>query len=267
MKRAGSHCLRMVVKMVCLGVFCAPLLASDPEPEDYKVLKNIIIHEFSGEKPHEWGPAVAGVKTRLKTPEKVLAVTVDASGAESGAKLLEALLADNVPVTLFAGGAWLEKNRETAKKLSANPLFEIANLGLESKSCSVDGQSPEGVATTRNVEEVFTEIEKNARKIESVTGELPRFFRAGRAYYDDVAVRIAKALGYEVVGMSVPDGKTAGFVRQKVRDILYQASAGSIAAIALDAPESDAAQELRDTVSKLRGKGFQFVKLTDYPLE
>ncbi|MDD5226611.1 MAG: polysaccharide deacetylase, partial [Candidatus Omnitrophica bacterium] len=93
--------------------------AADPqrepvsEPEDYKLLREIISAEFSGQAPHEWGESVSGVKTRLKTVDKVVALgvdTCDLMGKGQDAKLIKFLAAENIPATLFICGEWIDKN-------------------------------------------------------------------------------------------------------------------------------------------------------------
>jgi peptidoglycan/xylan/chitin deacetylase (PgdA/CDA1 family) len=262
--------------VACFG-FCLSLLvfpafvpaAPDPEPDDYKVLKEIITLEFSKETPHERGAVVPGVKTRMNTDAKVVAVTLDVDGKDINTDLLKFFEQEKIPVTLFMSGGGLDRNAELVKRIAVNPQFEIANLGLEAKSCSVDGQSPDGKPATRSAEEVFTEIEKNARKIEDATGILPRFFRAGNAYYDDVSVRIARALGYEVIGSTVSVEPKPGKLAQSIAEAMLKASSGSIATISVTNPAMGVAEAegLKQAFSKLRTKGFQFVKLGDYPLE
>jgi len=244
--------------------------ADNVEPDDYQVLKEIILLEFSRETPHEWGAVVPGVKTKIKTDQNVIALTFDLkgqSGAGIDSEVLQVLEKEHIPATFFACGKWLDQNLELAKKISSNSRFTIANLGLEAKSCSVNGKSANGEPATKDAAEVFSEIERNARKIETLTGTLPQFFRAGTAYYDDVAVRIARALGYEVVGSNLPVQKSAGELKQAMFSILLQASAGTIASLPLENPGAGMASELARVISRLRAKGFQFVALSDYPLE
>ncbi|HPW65000.1 MAG TPA: polysaccharide deacetylase family protein [Candidatus Omnitrophota bacterium] len=242
-------------------------LPAEAEAEDYKVLKEIILLEFSGEKPHETGPLVPGVKTRIRSSDKVMAVTFNACGRTGGefdSALLDLLEKESVPATFFVSGIWLEKNPELAKRIAATPLFEIANLGLEARSCLVAPGTGADAPATRNVEEVFAEIEKNARKIEAVTGALPHFFRSAPSHYDDIAVRIARALGYDVVGTGIrPENSTRG----EFAGALLRAAAGSIATFSASDAGTRTSILLRETIPQLRAKGFRFVKLRDYPLE
>lgn len=242
----------------------------EPEPEDYKLLRQIITTEFSGQAPHEWGEAVSGVKTRLKTDDKVVALGVDACdlmGKGQDAKLIQFLMAENIPATLFICGEWVDKNSAILKKLAANPLFEIANQGVARKACSVNGKTANGVPGTGNVEELFAEIEQNARKIEGVTGMLPQYYHAGSGYYDEVAVRILRALGYEALGSSGRNPRVQGLEKKQVLDVLVNPVAGAIAILGGVSLQSTFVDSVIEAVRKLRSKGYKFVKVSDYPLE
>mgnify|MGYP002260309271 CR=1 FL=1 len=51
-------------------------------------------------------------------------------------------------------------------------------------------------------EELVDEIDLNARALEELTGRRPRFYRSGTAYYDEVAVQVAAALGQQQLVMA-----------------------------------------------------------------
>ncbi|MFA7255904.1 MAG: polysaccharide deacetylase family protein [Candidatus Omnitrophota bacterium] len=249
-------------------------IAADPkpeaelEPEDYKLLREIITTEFAGQAPHEWGESVSGVKTRLKTEDKVVALGVDACdlmGKGQDARLIKFLAAENIPATLFLCGEWVDKNSPILKKLAANPLFEIANQGVSRKACSVSGKTANGVPGTGNVEELFGEIEQNARKIEAVTGTLPQYYHPGSGYYDEVAVRIVRALGYEALGSSGRSSQS--LEKRQVLDALANPAAGAIAILGGVSLQSSFVDSVIEAIRKLRSKGYKFVKVSDYPLE
>jgi len=247
-----------------------PQRESDPEPEDYQLLREIISTEFSGQAPHEWGESVSGVKTRLKTEDKVVALGVDACdlmGKGQDAKLIKFFAAENIPATLFICGDWVDKNSAILKQLAANPIFEIANQGVSHKACSVTGKTVNGVSGTGNVEELFTEVEQNARKIEAVTGILPQYYHSSSGYYDEVAVRIVKALGYEALGSSGHGPRGLDLEKKQVLDVLVNPVAGAIAILGGVSLQSSFVDSVIEAVRKLRSKGYKFVKVSDYPLE
>jgi peptidoglycan/xylan/chitin deacetylase (PgdA/CDA1 family) len=252
----------------CIAV--NPQRDPESEPEDYRLLREIISTEFSGQVPHEWGESVSGVKTRLKTEDKVVMLGVDICDLmDKGqdAKLIKFLAAENIPATLFLCGDWVDKNSAILKKLTANPLFEIANQGVSRKACSVSGKSVNSTPGTGNIRELFAEIEQNARKIEAVTGVLPQYYHAGSGYYDEVAVRIVRALGYEALGSSDRGIQVKSFEQKQALDVLVTPVAGAIAILGGVSLQSSSVDSVIEAVRKLRSKGYKFVKVSDYPLE
>ena len=247
-----------------------PQRESDPQSEDYQLLRDIISTEFSGQTPHEWGEAVTGVKTRLKTDDKVVALGVDVCdlmGHGQDAKLVKFLAAENIPATLFVCGEWIDKNGGILKKLAANPLFTIANQGVSRKACSVNGRTAKGVSGAASVEELFSEIEQNARKIEAMTGVLPQYYHPEAGYYDEVAVRIVKALGYVALGSSGQGSEGQDLEKKQAPDLLVNPAAGAIAILGGVSLQSSFADTSIEAVRKLRSKGYKFVKVSDYTLE
>ena len=236
---------------------------------DYNALKGSIAARYAGVEPREWGERVPGVKTRLATREKVIALTFDACGSAKGmaldGRLVEFLEKEQVPATLFINGRWIGPNRAAFDRLAANPLFEIANHGLRHRPASVNGRSAYGIAGTKTVAELVDEIESNARDIAALTGRKPRFYRSGTAYYDEVAVRIAAELGEDVAGFSVLGDAGATYSRDQVRRALLSAVSGDIVILHMNHPESGTAAGVMDAVPELKRRGFRFVRLSDYP--
>lgn len=274
MKRAVSVFLFLIWFGVQALKICAAAelpQEAETETEDYRLLRDIIHTEFSGQVPHEWGESVSGVKTRLKTNEKVVALGVDVCdlmGKGQDARLIKFFAAENISATLFFCGDWIDKNGAVLKKLAANTLFEIANEGVSRKACSVNGKTVNGVAGAANVDELFQEIEKNARKIDAMTGALPQYYHAVSGYYDEVAVRVIRALGYEALGSSgrgpQPD---QNLKKRDVLDMLVNPAAGTIAILGGVSLQSSFVDGAIEAVRKLRSQGYQFVKVSNYSLE
>jgi peptidoglycan/xylan/chitin deacetylase (PgdA/CDA1 family) len=236
----------------------------------YAARKNQLVARFGAAVPRQWGEVVTGVKTRLATSEKVIALTMDACGSDKGmgfdAGLLAFLEREQVAATLFINARWIGPNREAFTRLAANPLFEIANHGLRHKPASVTGRSAYTLEGTRNVAELVDEIELGAARLEAMTGRRPGFFRAGTAYYDEVAVQVANALGQEVAGFSILGDKGATYTRSEVRSALLSATAGDIIIVHMNHPESGTRAGVMDAIPELKRRGFRFVRLSEYPL-
>lgn len=239
--------------------------------KEYESFRKNIAKAFENQTPKQWGENVTGVKTHLNTNEKVIALTMDACGSPLGMaydeKLVNFLKKEKIPATMFINARWINKNLSTFKELASNPLFEIANHGLEHKPASVNGKSIYGLSGTNSVEELVDEIELNARKIESITHKRPKYFRSGTAYYDEVAVSVANKLNHQVVGFSILGDAGATFSTKKVEEAFLKAKKGEIVIIHMNHPTSDTAQGTMNAIIKLKQKGFKFVKLSDYKLK
>jgi len=257
---------RIIVCLVLIQFLSLNLLAAISS-QNYEKLKAKIVLEFVNKMPSEWSETARGVISNLNTKSNVIALTCDACGSKTDgydAELIDFLIKENVPATLFINARWIDKNPEVFESLAANPLFEIENHGMEHKPCSVNGKSIYGLAGTNNVAEVVDEIEKNGLKIEALTGRKPKFYRSGTAYYDEVAVQIANELGYKVAGFSVLGDKGATYNAVEVENAFLTTENGSIIICHFNHPEKETFEGLRRAIPKLKQKGFKFVKLEEY---
>jgi peptidoglycan/xylan/chitin deacetylase (PgdA/CDA1 family) len=235
---------------------------------DVHLLKERVIQKFGNGHPRFWGEHVPGVINRLNTRDKVIALTFDACGGKYGSgydqKLINYLIRQRIPATLFVNSRWIDANRETFLTLSKNPLFEMENHGTLHKPLSISGRSAYGIKGTKNAAEVVDEVLLNDRKIEELTGRKPRFFRSGTAYYDDVAVKIVQELGEKPVNFDVIGDAGATYSSEQVKRAMLEAKPGSIIILHFNMPGKDTAEGVMKAIPLLKQKGFRFVKLEDY---
>ncbi|QKF67359.1 polysaccharide deacetylase [Arcobacter venerupis] len=245
--------------------------ASTNSSDNYEKLKQTVEKKYQNNEPKEWGENVTGVKTKLKTKNKVIALTLDASGRKGGtgydSHLIAYLEKEQIPATLFLGGKWIDKNMEIVKNLASNPLFQIENHGYEYKPASVNGKSVYGMEGTANISELVDEIELNAKKIEEITHKKTRYYRSGTAHYDEVAVKVANSLRHEVVGFSVLGDAGATYSAKKIEEAFANVKGGEIAVIQFNHPESHTREGIIRVIKKLKEEGYKFVKLSDYSLK
>jgi len=220
--------------------------------------------------PNQWGEHVTGVKTHLDTNKKVIALTFDACGGPKGngydKKLMDYLIANKIPATLFINARWIDANPKIFMELTDNPLFEIENHGLNHKPCSVNGKSIYGIKGTMNEKEVIDEIKLNGDKIYELTGRKPKYYRSGTAYYDETAVQIANKLGYDVINFDIIGDGGAKFPKDKIKQRLLSAKRGSIIICHFNQPDGDTAEGVIEAVPVLINKGYKFVRLDKYKL-
>lgn len=262
---------RLFLTLLLVACTCLPVAAAESAEEPYESLREHVVTEFAGHTPHEWGETVSGVRTRLKSREKVLALTLDACGSAHGKGFDSALITflekEHIPATLFINARWIDANPELFAKLAANPLFEIANHGLLHRPASVTGRSVYGIAGTRDVKELVDEVERNARKIAALTGVRPRYYRSGTAYYDEVAVAVSRRLGHEVIGFSILGDAGATYRKGQVEAALLTSKPGDIIIAHMNHPEGETAAGLLAAIPVLQRRGFRFVRMSDYGLQ
>ena len=248
--------------------------AADPEPEPEPEPDPELDPEpdpvTSDRAPTEWGERVTGIRTRIATDERLVALTFDGCGGPNGSGvdtvLLDHLADLAVPATLFLNARWIRANRSLTRELDREPRYELANHGTEHRPLSVTGREAYGIRGTRSPDEVVTEVMECQRLLEEMTGRRPRHFRSGTAYADEVAVEIVQGLGLEVVNFDVLGDAGATFSAAQVERALLSARPGSIALLHLNRPGSGTAAGVRAAVPQLRERGFAFTTLGDHRL-
>ena len=262
---------RIFVTFFAIALTFASLGFAASTPTSIETLKELNSSRYAGAVPAKWGEQVTGVRTRLDTDEMVIALTLDACGSAKGkgvdSRLIDFLIRQQIPATLFINGRWIDANPELVRKLAANPLFEIANHGIRHKPASINGRSVYGIAGTQSVAEVVEEIELNARKIELISGMRPKLYRSGTAYYDEIAVQISQGLGHEVAGYSLLGDAGATWSASQVKTALLKAVSGDIALLHMNHPEAGTGEGLIAAVPELQRRGFRLVRMSDYPLK
>jgi peptidoglycan/xylan/chitin deacetylase (PgdA/CDA1 family) len=223
-----------------------------------------VIMDYQNDKPLEWGQEVTGVITKFDPCDaKAIALTFDACGGGRGcgydAELISFLRSEMIPATLFINARWIEANPSIFADLASDPLFEIANHGLKHKPLSVSGKKAYGIKGTNSAIDAAREIEGGAGAIEKASGKRPRFFRSGTNHYDEVAVRIASALGHSVIGCSVNGDGGATFSARQVKEQLLSAKPGDIILMHMNRPDGMTADGVAEALPTLRSRGFSFV--------
>lgn len=231
-------------------------------------LGNKMENKYKDLKPLEWGEKVKGVVTRMDTKEKIIALTFDAcegpGGSKYDEKLIKYLIRERVPATLFINARWIDANREAFKRLSCNPLFEIENHGYLHKPLSINGKSVYSIRGTRSIAEVVNEVYFNEQKILKLTGRKTKYFRAGTAFYDEIAASIVRDLGEIPVNFNIIGDAGATYSVKQIEEACKNPKKGSIIIFHMNQPKGDTAEGIMKVIPKLRKKGFKFVHIEDY---
>jgi peptidoglycan-N-acetylglucosamine deacetylase len=199
------------------------------------------------------------VITRLPTSEKVVALTFDACETKTASyfdrSILDYLLRERIPSTLFISGKFARRNRESLQELARFDFMEIENHSLS------HFQHMEKLG----VEQVRREVLENETLLEETTGTKPAFFRFPAGNTDASTLHEVESMGYRVVHWSFPSGdpdKSAGS-SHLTRWVLERTRPGSILIFHINGRGYHTGEALPRIVEELRRRGYHFVRLKE----
>jgi hypothetical protein len=175
-----------------------------------------------------------------------------------GTSYLESM---SVHATLFMTGMWAEVYPVEARRLSANPNFEIGNHSYSHPAF----HSPcYGLASVNRAGQA-SQVQRAQDAIERVTGLTPKYFRFPGGCYDRGALDTVHAAGLIPVQWNVNsiDAFNA-YPQQIAATVLAEVKPGSIVVMHLvrgNAPSSAAA--LRVIIPALQHRGYEFVTVSE----
>jgi peptidoglycan/xylan/chitin deacetylase (PgdA/CDA1 family) len=165
-------------------------------------------------------------------------------------KVIDVLMREKVPATLFMSGRWVEKNPDKAKFLASHRQFEIAahsyyHPHMMEKSDDRD----------------VRELKMTQAVIVKVTGKTPRYFRPPYGEADERIVKLAASAGLVTIQYDIASGDPdPNLSPQRIaRIVLRDAKGGSIIVFHMNKNGVHTAEVLPQIIEGLRKKGFTLV--------
>lgn len=205
----------------------------------------------------------------LAPGERAVALTLDACGGDVDSDLVDALVENRVPATIFVTRRWLVKHPQAVKRLAAHPqLFAIENHGENHLAPVIGpGVSVYGVPGVADKAALRREVDGGAKAIVAAGLPKPAWFRGATARYDRESMEEIRAMGYRVAGFSVNGDAGATLSRQVVAARLGKAGPGDIVLLHLNKPASQSAEGFRDALPGMLARGIRFVTLSGREVE
>jgi peptidoglycan/xylan/chitin deacetylase (PgdA/CDA1 family) len=185
---------------------------------------------------------------------KKIALTFDACPTgrpdEYDDQVIDVLMREKVPATLFMSGRWVEKNPEKAKLLASYPQFEIAAHSYYHPHMM---EKPDD----RDVRE----LKRTQAVIRKVTGKTPQYFRPPYGEADERIVKLAASVGLVTIQYDIASGDPdPNLSPQRIaRIILRDTKGGSIIVFHMNKNGVHTAEVLPQIIEGLRNKGFTLV--------
>ena len=187
----------------------------------------------------------------VQTEEKKVAFTMNCAwNADDIDQILEVLKQNDTKITFFMVGNWINKFPEAVKK--------IYEAGHEIASHSNTHPHVNNLSYEENIEE----IEKSNDKIEKITGQRTKIYRAPYGEYNNTVIKAAQDKGYYTIQWSLDTldytGLTGDEMWNRIQDKLKE---GDI--ILSHNGTKHTADSLDMLIKNIKQKGFEVVRVSD----
>jgi peptidoglycan/xylan/chitin deacetylase (PgdA/CDA1 family) len=205
------------------------------------------------------GTCVAEVVTRLPGAGQAVALTFDACETRTPSyfdrEILDYLMAEGIPFTVFVSGRFARRNAEQLKALAANPAVEIENHSLNHI------QHMERLGD----EEVVREVVEAERLLGTITGRNPQFFRFPAGNYDQRTLDLVEGLGFRVVHWSFASGDPDKYLtpNRLAAWVLAMVRPGDILIFHVNGRGYSTGKALPGIIQQLRQRGYRFVRIDE----
>lgn len=208
------------------------------------------------------------IHSRISGNANQVALTLDVCSGAFDSDLLNFLLRNRIPATVFATKRWLDKNPQGVALLKANlDLFDVedhgekhipAVIGKRKKVYGITGQ-PDIVALRR-------EVQGGADAVEKYIGVAPQWYRGATAEYDQQASDEIRRMGFKIAGFSVNADAGATLKRAQIAQRVRRVQGGDVIIAHMNKPASDTAEGLSDGLLDVLRRGLVFVRLDQVEL-
>jgi len=205
---------------------------------------------------------------QAQTDQRV-ALTLDACGGRFDVALVDFLIREHIPATLFVTRKWIRRNAAAVALIKAHAdLFEVENHGADHVPAVIGpGREVYGIAGVPDLEHLRSEVRDGARAIETAFGVVPRWYRDATAVYDLQAIAEIERMGYRIAGFSVNADVGATLPQAAIEKRLQRVRGGDVIIAHMNKPDSDTAEALAVGLAALKRQGYVFVRLDQVELQ
>lgn len=217
------------------------------------------------------GPALAD---RLREPRLTIApggvdhpqvaLTLDACMGNTDPRILDVLVENRIPATIFVTARWLVRNEAAVKVLLAHPdLFELENHGAEHVPAVLGDKPVYGINPAGTLTAINAEIAGGETALFHATGVRAGWYRDATALYSPEALTLVRHLGLKVAGYSVNGDQGASLLAATAAHRIAGAHDGDVIIAHINQPKRAAGEGVAAGILALKARGFTFVRLED----
>lgn len=193
-----------------------------------------------------------------------VALTLDACMGDIDHRILDVLVREDIPATIFVTARWLAKNAAAAKTMASRPdLFEIEDHGRNHVPAVTGNEAPYGIKPAGTLAAVADEVLGGAEAITLVFGTQPTWFRGATALYSHDAMDEIGTLGFKVAGFSLNADFGASVDTRTAAQRIETAKDGDVIIAHINQPKRAAGAGIAQGILALKLRGYSFVRLDD----
>ncbi|MCA1932101.1 MAG: polysaccharide deacetylase family protein [Calditerrivibrio sp.] len=201
----------------------------------------------------------AEVINYLPTEEKVVFITFDACETKTPSyfdqKILDYILKNQIPVTIFLSGKFIKRNIEDIKLLVTKDFISLQNHSYQHNLHMENLSEKDFVA----------DILKTSKLIEEITGKKVTLFRFPGGNYNKKSLKLVESLGYRVVHWSFESGDPS---KNVTPDMLFEnvkknVKPGSIMIFHINGRGWSTGEALPKIVEFLKKENYSIVKIEE----
>jgi peptidoglycan/xylan/chitin deacetylase (PgdA/CDA1 family) len=193
-----------------------------------------------------------------------VAITLDACSGGIDHRILDVLIQERIPATLFVTGRWLERNPETFQLFLAHPdLFQIEDHGAHHIP-AVLGETPVyGIKPAGTLERIAGEISRGNAALVDAGARQSTWYRGATALYSPAAVPLIERMGYKIAGFSLNADYGASASAATAAKRISAAKNGDVVIAHINQPNRPAGAGIAAGLIELKERGVRFVLLKD----
>ncbi len=199
---------------------------------------------------------------------KQVALTLDACSGAFDEELLDFLIRNRIPATLFVTKKWLLKNPHGVAILKARlDLFDIEDHG-ENHIPAVIGQGRKvyGITGEPDLLHLRREVNQGALAIQQAFGVPSHWYRGATAEYDQEAADEIRHMGFKIAGFSVNADAGASLGQAQVLQRMRHVQGGDVIIAHMNKPKGQTYEGLAPGLIELLRRGLVFVRLDQVDL-
>lgn len=206
--------------------------------------------------------------TQINKKNNTIALTLDACSGAYDDDLIQFLIRNRIPATLFITKKWINSNPKGSQILKNNlDLFALEDHGENHIPAVIGkGRKVYGIAGEPDLLHLRREVLEGAKAIYNLSGTHAHWYRGATAIYDRQAALEIEKLGFKIAGFSVNADAGGTLSQSKIIENMRHVKAGDVVLAHMNKPRGYTAEGFSITLLELLKRGLVFVKLDEIDL-